>query len=100
MRGPSLALRWGDRPPLVMRRIALHCGALRCQMYERMSKLKSPHGVTVDKCIQPSVDNKGDIIGLVAGDPECYDVRIHYTHWPAHPIHGLTQIHTKPMFCR
>jgi len=45
-------------------------------MYERLSKLKSPHGVTVDKCIQPSVDNKGDIIGLVAGDPECYDVRI------------------------
>jgi len=44
------------------------------QMYERLSKLKSPHGVTVDKCIQPSVDNKGDIIGLVAGDPECYDV--------------------------
>jgi len=46
------------------------------QMYERLSKLKSPHGVTVDKCIQPSVDNKGDIIGLVAGDPECYDVRV------------------------
>ena len=44
------------------------------QMYERLSKLKSPNGVTVDKCIQPSVDNKGDIIGLVAGDPECYDV--------------------------
>ena len=43
-------------------------------MYERLSKLKSPHGVTVDKCIQPSVDNKGDIIGLVAGDPECYEV--------------------------
>jgi len=44
-------------------------------MYERLSKLKSPNGVTVDKCIQPSVDNKGDIIGLVAGDPECYEVR-------------------------
>jgi len=43
-------------------------------MYERLSKLKSPNGVTVDKCIQPSVDNKGDIIGLVAGDPECYEV--------------------------
>jgi len=43
-------------------------------MYERLSKLKSPNGVTVDKCIQPSVDNKGDIIGLVAGDPESYDV--------------------------
>jgi len=44
-------------------------------MYERLSKLKSPNGVTVDKCIQPSVDNKGDIIGLVAGDPECYEVQ-------------------------
>jgi len=44
-------------------------------MYERLSKLKSPNGVTVDKCIQPSVDNKGAIIGLVAGDPESYDVR-------------------------
>ena len=43
-------------------------------MYERLSKLKSPNGVTIDKCIQPSVDNKADIIGLVAGDPECYEV--------------------------
>jgi len=44
------------------------------QMYERLYPLKSPNGVTIDKCIQPSVDNKGDIIGLVAGDPECYEV--------------------------
>ena len=44
-------------------------------MYERLCKLKSPNGVTVDKCIQPSVDNKGDIIGLVAGDPESYEVQ-------------------------
>jgi len=57
------------------------------QMYERLSKLKSPNGVTVDKCIQPSVDNKGDIIGLVAGDPECFEV---------HPCHtGITVISKK-----
>jgi len=43
-------------------------------MYERLYKLKTPNGVTIDKCIQPSVDNKGDIIGLAAGDPESYDV--------------------------
>jgi len=48
-------------------------------MYERLSKLKSPNGVTIDKCIQPSVDNRGDIIGLVAGDPECYEVPPIYT---------------------
>ena len=47
-------------------------------MYERLSKVKSPNGVTIDKCIQPSVDNKADIIGLVAGDPECYEVFVGY----------------------
>jgi len=44
------------------------------EMYERLFDKRTPNGVTVDKCIQPSVDNTGDIIGLVAGDPECYEV--------------------------
>ncbi len=43
-------------------------------MYEKLYKLKTANGVTVDKCIQPSVDNSGRIIGLVAGDPESYEV--------------------------
>lgn len=43
------------------------------EMYERLFKKKTVNGVTVDKCIQPSVDNSGRIIGLVAGDPESYD---------------------------
>lgn len=47
---------------------------LTLEMYERLYPLKTANGVTIDKCIQPSVDNKGDIIGLVAGDPECYEV--------------------------
>jgi creatine kinase len=42
------------------------------EMYERLFKKKTVNGVTVDKCIQPSVDNSGRIIGLVAGDPESY----------------------------
>ena len=32
--------------------------------------------MTLDKCIQPSVDNTGKIVGLVAGDEECYLVCI------------------------
>jgi len=43
-------------------------------MYERLFDKRTPNGVTLDKCIQPSVDNTGRIIGLVAGDPESYDV--------------------------
>jgi creatine kinase len=44
------------------------------EMYERLFDKSTPNGVTVDKCIQPSVDNNGRIIGLVAGDPESYEV--------------------------
>jgi creatine kinase len=44
------------------------------EMYERLFDKRTPNGVTVDKCIQPSVDNAGRIIGLVAGDPESYEV--------------------------
>jgi len=44
------------------------------EMYERLFDKRTPNGVTLDKCIQPSVDNAGRIIGLVAGDPESYEV--------------------------
>lgn len=44
------------------------------EMYEQLYKLKTSNGVTLDKCIQPSVDNSGRIIGLVAGDAESYEV--------------------------
>jgi len=44
------------------------------EMYERLFDKRTPNGVTLDKCIQPSVDNTGRIIGLVAGDPESYEV--------------------------
>lgn len=47
---------------------------LTLEMYERLYKLVTPNGVTVDKCIQPSVDFTGKITGLVAGDEECYTV--------------------------
>jgi len=43
------------------------------EMYERLFDKRTPNGVTLDKCIQVSVDNTGRIIGLVAGDPESYD---------------------------
>jgi creatine kinase len=43
-------------------------------MYDRLYKKVTPNGVTIDKCIQPSVDNTGKIIGLVAGDEESYEV--------------------------
>ena len=36
----------------------------------------NPNGVTLDKCIQVSLDNMGKINGLVAGDEECYEVGI------------------------
>lgn len=44
------------------------------EMYASLFDKKTVNGVTVDKCIQPSVDNTGRIIGLVAGDPESYEV--------------------------
>lgn len=44
------------------------------QMYEDLCRRLTPNGVTLDKCIQPSVDYTGKIIGLVAGDEECYEV--------------------------
>eukprot|EP00914_Ancora_sagittata_P013174 GHVO01025657.1.p1 GENE.GHVO01025657.1~~GHVO01025657.1.p1 ORF type:complete len:407 (+),score=80.05 GHVO01025657.1:72-1223(+) len=43
------------------------------EMYEKLYKKVTPNGVTVDKCIQPSCDNMGRIIGLVAGDEESYE---------------------------
>jgi hypothetical protein len=47
---------------------------LTLEMYDRLYKKVTPNGVTIDKCIQPSVDNTGKIIGLVAGDEESYEV--------------------------
>ena len=44
-------------------------------MYERLIEKVTPNGVTLDKCIQPSVDYTGKIIGLVAGDEESYEVK-------------------------
>jgi len=46
---------------------------LTLEIYEKLYDKRSPNGVSLDKCIQPSVDNTGEIIGLVAGDPECYE---------------------------
>jgi creatine kinase len=46
---------------------------LTLEMYERLYKKKTVNGVTLDKCIQVSIDNPGRVIGLVAGDPESYD---------------------------
>lgn len=43
-------------------------------MYERLYNKVTPNGVTLDKCIQCSVDNAGRIIGLLAGDEESYYV--------------------------
>ena len=48
--------------------------ALQFQMYEKLLDKVTPNGVTLDKCIQPSVDYTGKIIGLVAGDEESYEV--------------------------
>ncbi len=45
-------------------------------MYEKMYRRVTPSGVTVDKCIQPSVDSTGQIVGLVAGDEESYMVDV------------------------
>lgn len=47
---------------------------LTLEMYERLYRKVTKNGVTLDKCIQPSVDNTGKIIGLVAGDEESYEV--------------------------
>ncbi|KAK2154013.1 hypothetical protein LSH36_279g03079 [Paralvinella palmiformis] len=45
---------------------------LTLEIYEKLYKKVTPNGVTVDKCIQPSVDFTGKIVGLVAGDEESY----------------------------
>ena len=47
-------------------------------MYGRLTKLKTPNGVTFDRVIQTGVDNAGHpfimTVGCVAGDEETYDV--------------------------
>jgi creatine kinase len=42
------------------------------EMYANNFGKKTVNGVTFDKCIQPSVDNTGKLVGLVAGDEESY----------------------------
>ena len=44
------------------------------QIYAKNYDKVTPNGVTFDKCIQPSVDFTGKIVGLVAGDEESYEV--------------------------
>jgi len=45
------------------------------EMYEKLYKKVTPNGVTVDKCIQPSVDSTTHgTCGLIAGDEESYEV--------------------------
>jgi hypothetical protein len=43
-------------------------------MYERLYKKVTPNGVTLDMCIQPSVNNTGKFTGFAAGDEESYEV--------------------------
>lgn len=47
-------------------------------IYDRLSKLKTKNGVTLDECIQTGVDNPGHpyiiTVGCVAGDEESYEL--------------------------
>lgn len=45
-------------------------------MYDELKKRKTSMGTTLDQCIQPSCEVVKDekIIGLVAGDEECFEV--------------------------
>jgi len=61
----------------------------------------TPNGVTFDKVIQPSVDNTGKLVGLVAGDEESYttfksmfDAVIHDYHqgFPADAKHPAPEL--------
>ncbi|KAK2194004.1 hypothetical protein NP493_3g02080 [Ridgeia piscesae] len=45
---------------------------LTLEIYDKLYKKVTSNGVTLDKCIQPSVDYTGKITGLVAGDEESY----------------------------
>nr|BDA39157.1 opheline kinase [Thoracophelia sp. 1 KU-2021] len=47
-------------------------GHLTLEMYEKLYSRRTKNGVTVDKVIQPSCDNMGEIIGLIAADEESY----------------------------
>lgn len=53
-----------------------HC--LTPAIYEKLSKLKTKNGITLDHCIQTGVDNPGHpfimTVGMVAGDEESYEV--------------------------
>ena len=47
---------------------------LLLQIYAANYDKVTPNGVTFDKCIQPSVDFTGKMVGLVARDEESYEV--------------------------
>ncbi|KAK2172210.1 hypothetical protein NP493_982g00002 [Ridgeia piscesae] len=46
---------------------------LTLEIYSQLYKKVTPNGVTLDKCIQPSIDFTGKILGLVAGDEQSYE---------------------------
>ena len=59
------------------------------QIYQECYKKETSNGVTIDKCIQPSIDFTGKILGLVAGDEECYEVTsslVMLRHLPSLPV--------------
>lgn len=43
------------------------------ELFTAMKQRLTAGGVTVDKCIEPGVQDPSDPIGLVAGDAECYE---------------------------
>ena len=47
-------------------------------MYNKLADIKTPNGITFDKCIETGVQNPGHptitTVGAVAGDPESYEV--------------------------
>lgn len=70
------------------------------QLYERLSKLKTPSSSTLAKCIKTGIDNRGHAmikaVGITAADQFCYDVFkdvfkpvINKWHgdWPEEAIH-------------
>ena len=52
-----------------------HSACDSLQIYEHLYDKVTPNGVTLDKCIQPSLDYTGKICGVAVGDEESYEVR-------------------------
>eukprot|EP00927_Polykrikos_kofoidii_P081839 TRINITY_DN7969_c0_g1_i1.p1 TRINITY_DN7969_c0_g1~~TRINITY_DN7969_c0_g1_i1.p1 ORF type:complete len:1856 (+),score=363.73 TRINITY_DN7969_c0_g1_i1:393-5570(+) len=73
-----------DVCPVALPDLSAHCNMtarlLREQpeLYERLRGLRTPLGVGLALCIKPGMDVQGHVmvrtLGLVAGDPACYDV--------------------------